>query len=449
MRFGGLTVEAIFVDDGKASIQPIRTEAYLYSLSETEWANLRAEATRSRRAGKSLLRCGDCKSPVYARESTSGRRHCYHFGTDIKDCQWASANARNVRSIDAEKFHGNQESERHKALKAMICENVALDPGAASSDIIQERYTKGIDGTGYTFPDVFVASWCGGPAVFEIQLATTQLPNIVRREDFYETNGIRLIWVIGSSERQLERRAFRDIYLRNDGQILGLDGEVIAAARKARAPRFRLHRLLPGPISKRLTPEWKTRIVSIDELDWGIAGSRPRSAHLGYDHYLNQLIEKDAAMKTSRERFYSALAASDDVAAGLIWNGVVEKVGGAPWEMLASRYDAIRAFGVLATIRRNEITVKTKINISDLPHLVNSMLLEPTERRCWTHAFKLVARAIKPELLAVDSIDQKCKRNDSEQSAIAPPDLSAGQVFNVFFPEGSFSRLQRQTDESI
>lgn len=189
--------------------------------------------------------------------------------------------------------------------------------------------------------------------------------------------------------------------------------------------------------------------MSIDELDWGIAGSRPRSAHLGYDHYLNQLIEKDAAMKTSRERFYSALAASDDVAAGLIWNGVVEKVGGAPWEMLASRYDAIRAFGVLATIRRNEITVKTKINISDLPHLVNSMLLEPTERRCWTHAFKLVARAIKPELLAVDSIDQKCKRNDSEQSAIAPPDLSAGQVFNVFFPEGSFSRLQRQTDESI
>ncbi|WP_085033671.1 hypothetical protein [Ensifer aridi] len=42
-----------------------------------------------------------------------------------------------------------------------------------------------MDGTGYTFPDVFAASWCGGPAAFEIQLTTTQLPNIVRREDFY------------------------------------------------------------------------------------------------------------------------------------------------------------------------------------------------------------------------------------------------------------------------
>lgn len=448
MGIGALTVEAIFIDDGKALSQPIRTEAYLYSLSETEWTNLRAEATRSRKAGKPLLLCGDCKSPVYARESTSHRRHCYHFGTDVKGCQWASANARHARSIDAEKFHGNQEGERHKNLKAMICENLTLDPSAASSDIVQERYTKGADGTGYTFPDVFVASWRGGPAVFEIQLATTQLPNIVRREDFYEINGIRLVWIIGNSEKQLERRAFKDIYLRNDGQILGLDEEVLTVARKAGAPRFRLHRLLPGPVSKRLAPEWKMKIVSADELDWGAKGSRPRSAHFGYDAYLNQLVEKDAALRTARECFYTALTSSDHVEAGLIWNSVHEKVGGMPWEALASSYHAIRAFGVLATIRRNEITIKTRISLSDLPHLVNSMLLEPTDRRCWTHAFTLLAQATKPELLIVDSIAQKCRRNDSDQDAAVPPDLSAGQVFNVFFPEGSFSRLQRQEANS-
>ena len=101
MGIGGLTVEAIFIDDGRASDQPIRTEAYLYSLSETEWTDLRAEATRSRKAGNPLLRCGDCRSPVYARESTNGRRHCYHFGTEAKDCLWASANARNARLLTA------------------------------------------------------------------------------------------------------------------------------------------------------------------------------------------------------------------------------------------------------------------------------------------------------------------------------------------------------------
>jgi len=447
MRISGLTVEAIFVDDGRASDQPIRTEAYLYSLSETEWTNLRAEATRSRRAGKPLLRCGDCRNPVYARESTNGRRHCYHFGTEVKDCPWALANARNARSIDAEKFHGNQESERHKGLKAMICVNLALDPEAEKAGIAQERYTKGMDGTGYAFPDVFAASWCGAPTAFEIQLATTQLPNIVRREDFYAANGIRLVWIIGSSEGQLERRTFKDIYLRNDGQILGLDGDVMAAARKASAPLFRLYRLLPGPISKRLAPEWKTKIVSADELNWGAAGSRPRSVHFGYDAYADQLVEKDTALANARQRFYAVLADSDHVEAGLIWNEVAENVGGIRWEALASPYDVVRAFGVLATIRKNEITVKTKIGLSDLPHLVNSMLLEPADRRCWTHAFKLLAGAVRPELLTVESVAQKCRRNDSEHGAGSPPDLSAGQVFNVFFPEGAFGRLQRQSAE--
>lgn len=447
MGIATLTVEAIFINDGKSSDQPIRAELYLYSLSETEWSDLRAEATRSRRKGKPLLQCGDCRSPVYARESSNGRRHCYHFGTEVKDCLWALANARSARSIDAEKFHGNQESERHKMLKAMICENLAFDPDAKAASIVQERYTKGIDGTGYAFPDVFATSWCGAPAAFEIQLATTQLPNIVRREEFYEANEIRLVWIIGSSEQQLERRTFKDIYLRNDGQILGLDGEVMTAARKAGAPRFRLHRLLPGPVSKQFTPEWKTKIVSAEDLDWGPPGARPRSARGGYDAYLNQMVEKNVKLASARERFYAVLTESDPTGARLIWNEVADIVGGIRWEALASPYNAVRAFGVLATIRRSVVTVKTKIGVSDLPHLVNSMLLEPMERRCWTHAFRLLAGAIKPELLAVESVAQKCRRNDIQNGAALPPDLSAGQVFNVFFPEGGFRRLQRQAPD--
>ncbi|WHS32056.1 hypothetical protein QLQ09_08810 [Brucella sp. NM4] len=87
---------------------------------------------------------------------------------------------------------------------------------------------------------------------------------------------------------------------------------------------------------------------------------------------------------------------------------------------------------MLATIRKNEITVKTKIGLSDLPHLVNSMLLEPTNGRCWTHAFKLLAGVVGPDLLSVDSVAQKCSRNDTDNRETVPPDLSAGQVFNVF-----------------
>ncbi|MFC6589430.1 hypothetical protein ACFQDZ_21200 [Sulfitobacter pacificus] len=152
-----LSIEAIFVPGFG---EPVHAETYLQALSETEWTELRAEATRSRRSGNPVLLCGDCRGSVYGRESTAGRRHCYHFGTDVKDCRWATANAANFRSIDASKFKGNQEGERHKALKAMICEILSFDVDAADAGIIPERYTKGTDGE-YAFPDVFASSWQG------------------------------------------------------------------------------------------------------------------------------------------------------------------------------------------------------------------------------------------------------------------------------------------------
>ncbi len=252
MTKANLSIEAIYVPGFQ---HPVRAETYLQALSDTEWTELRAEATRSRRRGDPVLLCGDCRGPVYGRESTAGRRHCYHFGTDLKDCRWATANASNFRSIDASKFRGNQEGERHKNLKAMICEILELDSETAEMGVTPERYTKGSDGR-YAFPDVFAASWQGAGAAFEIQLATTQLPTITRREDFYSENGIRLCWIVSGDVAQLERRAFKDIYLRNDGQVFAVDGEVLSAARAAGAPRFRLMRLLPGPIRKGLAPIW-------------------------------------------------------------------------------------------------------------------------------------------------------------------------------------------------
>ena len=90
----------------------------------------------------------------------------------------------------------------------MICEILKLDAEAAKAGVTLERYTKGADGQ-YAFPDVFAASWQGGLAAYEIQLATTQLPTIIRREDFYEENAIRLCWIVSGDIVQLKRRAFK------------------------------------------------------------------------------------------------------------------------------------------------------------------------------------------------------------------------------------------------
>ena len=74
--------------------------------------------------------------------------------------------------------------------------------------------------------------------------------------------------------------------------------------------------------------------------------------------------------------------------------------------------------------------------------LVNTVLLEPKDRRCWSHAFELLCRAKGfEELLSKSSIHEKCKRNRSELQSNVPADRAAGPVFDVFFPEGAFYRL--------
>ncbi|MBU4050052.1 MAG: hypothetical protein KKA91_10155 [Alphaproteobacteria bacterium] len=63
------------------------------------------------------------------------------------------------------------------------------------------------------------------------------------------------------------------------------------------------------------------------------------------------------------------------------------------------------------------------------------MLLEPADRLCWTHASKLLAGVVRPQLLSVDSVAQKCRLNENEHGAALPSDLGAGQVFKVFSPK--------------
>ncbi len=238
---------------------------------------------------------------------------------------------------------------------------------------------------------------------------------------------------------QLEWRAFKDIYLRNDGQIFAVDGDVLSAARTADAPRFRMMRLLPGAVRKGLTAVWRERVVAPDEIDWGQPGDRPKSAE---GSYLDRLIERDDEIAHFREQLYAALAECDHDQAGLIWDKIAAIVGGALWSTLGDPYDTVRALGVLATVRRGIVTVQTKIDISNLHHLVNSLLLEPKGRRSWSHAFVTLAALKKPDLLDTPSIAKKLERNIGVEQSHSSKEMFAGRVFDVLFPEGAFKRLR-------
>ena len=436
-----LTVEAVFDRRRGIGVPAVHTESYLNSFSEAEWTQLREEATRSGHSENPRLKCGDCYDSVYARASPKGRRHCYHFSGDHSDCRWSNATSRNIRSIDAEKFHGNQESEQHKVLSQFIADVLNLDPETKSAGISFRRYTKAENGQ-YTYPDVYAETWRNGPAAFEVQLSTTHMPVIVRRQDFYKENKIRLIWIVGFGIDRLNKRAFRDIHMANDGQILGMDGEVVEVVKEAGEPKFRLYRLLPGTPSQGFAPNWHDKIVGPDEINWGALGDKPRSKELSYNQFLNERVNRNKELRNLRGEFYDALKKSNTPMASIAWNKVVKVVGGLSWNQLPAPFHTVHPLGVLATLRTNTLYAPTKISIDQPVNFINSMLLEPLNRRCWTHALELLCRDLgKEELLEAPKVRQKLERNIEELGDAVPIDKRAGPVFNVFFPEGAFFRM--------
>jgi hypothetical protein len=366
-----LSVEAIKVASRGFCAVPVHAESYLAGLSEAEWTNLRHIARITRNTDTPALRCAECDSGVYARESPNHRRHCYHFAGDHSRCPWANATAGNIHLIDAEKFHGQQEGDRHRFLSDLLVDVLSLNLETQTAGVHLRRYLK-FDGE-RAYPDVYAAMWHGYPAAFEVQLSTTHLPVIARREEFYEKARIRLTWIVSPEAGSLGRRTFRDIYMRNDGQIFGIDAETAEAAHKANETRFRIYRLLPGPVEEGFVPQWRNRIVGPAEIDWGIAGSRPRSKGLSYDRYLDQRVAMNPSLACQRKAFYEALKAADEDRSSNIWDAVSAIVGGCRWNELPP--DSTLAFGVLASLRTGTMFVPTRIRPGNLIELSNSMLL--------------------------------------------------------------------------
>lgn len=439
-----LTIRAVLDKRRSEGHQLLDAEAWLASLSEAGYAELRA-ATTGLFGESSPIVCAECGWPVYAPDHQGRRRrHFKHRKNYPATCIYSGAEGKDPRQVDAEKFDGVQEGKRHKQLKKWLCELLAFSDTARN--ITQERYVRLPDGT-FARPDVYADDWNGAAIAFDIQLATTQMPDIIRREQFYERGGIRFVWITDRDQHQLMRRAFRDIYMRNGGQIFGLDEDVLRTARERKAPVFRIHRLVPGPATKGFQPDLMDRIYATDEIDWGLPGGRPRCRTGSYDELVEWRCQNDPAVSQMRQEFFAALADVREDDAGLVWDRMRGRTGGMAWRQLpCDALSATHALGVLATLSTGTLCTRFKLPLENEPALVNSKLLEPEARRPFAELFEQVARATgRDALLEKSKVKEKLERAKDETLNISLA-RRIGAVFSAFIPHGAFLRLELQVD---
>lgn len=252
----------------------------LLRMDADAYHEIRRLATRARNSHQATFACDHCGYPVYApREPKTRLPFWRHHKGAPRSCPWWTGEPGSTDEVSASQFQGAQESPLHSRVKHLVAELLTADPHTKPGSVVVDEYLAGQDGR--RRPDVR-ATYDGKPIAIEIQLATTQIPIIVAREDFYRREGRHLIWLtwnFAPAERDRLLTAFEDIFYSHNKNLFSLDDRVVAECRDK------------GAFFVRAFWEhgsgWNSRITSLRQLEWPASGlpfavAPPRSWQLDF-----------------------------------------------------------------------------------------------------------------------------------------------------------------------
>jgi hypothetical protein len=287
------------------------TSDSLIAMSKDDYQVLRRAATRARLDRKARYVCGKCGHAVYApREGRIGQPYWKHHPGAPKACPWWTGTPVSVDMVSAQQFDGAQESPLHAKIKHIVGELLTNDRRTTPGSVVVDEYLIREDGR--RRPDVR-AIFDRMPLVVEVQLATTQIPIIVQREDFYENASIRLMWLTWNFEPPTNGRllsSFEDIFYSHDKNLFSMDDETITLSKERREVVLRAF-WMEGDA-------WRSKIVTLSSLNWLDGGranavpSRPPWHHDFLSRWRGALGEKGTKWK-EREALFSELVAKSEL----------------------------------------------------------------------------------------------------------------------------------------
>lgn len=228
------------------------------------YQGIRRAATRARNEGQPAFVCDNCGFAVYApREPKTRLPFWRHHKGAPRSCPWWTGEPGSTDDVSASQFQGVQESPLHLRVKHLVAELLAADPRTEPGSVVVDEYV--VHGETRRRPDVR-AIYDGRPIAIEIQLATTQIPIIVAREDFYQREGRHLIWLTWNFvpvERAHLLTAFEDIFYSHNKDLFSLDDEVVSESRERGAFLVRAFWEHGG---------WNSKITTLPDLEWPPSG---------------------------------------------------------------------------------------------------------------------------------------------------------------------------------
>ena len=390
------------------------TSDNLLQIDADGYQEIRRSATRARNDGLAAFVCDHCGFPVYApREPNTRLPFWRHHKGAPRSCPWWTGEPGSPDEVSASQFQGAQESPLHLRVKNVVAELLNADPLTEPGSVVVDEYV--VCGESRRRPDVR-ATYDGKPIAIEIQLATTQIPIIVAREDFYRREGRHLIWLTWNFvpvERAHLLTAFEDIFYSHNKNLFSLDDGVVAESRAR------------GSFLVRAFWEhgsgWNSNIAALPELEWPPSGlpfavAPPPPWHLDYRaRWLAGTthggtpwpIRRDLLVELAEELQDDEIDATslEELDIGALLNAILSFVSGQP----------------VGSAQRN------------LTELINTFL--SSERR---HRFARVMRKIISVTVGADLLEKpsvSAKFTLAQQSAQDEPESVTGNVALLLFPE--------------
>jgi competence CoiA-like predicted nuclease len=266
------TIEAVFETSSGKEI----TANNFFSKSFDQIIQARAEQERANQGhGGKWLTCYVCGADIRILGGKESRirdkAQNFHFAHLHKsaDCPIKTHSKLSREDINRLRYRGINEGIPHIELKEKLYRGLLLNEQNKGqiSDLQLERIIRNLEESEWKKPDIN-AYFQGKRVAFELQLSTTWLDVIIKRQSFYHAEGIFILWIFNQFDSQDNSRklAYSDIFYTNNYNAFVLDQEALAATIKKKDLVLNCHYQFfytyDGKVHSRLSNE----LVTLDQL---------------------------------------------------------------------------------------------------------------------------------------------------------------------------------------
>lgn len=187
-----------------------------------------------------LFTCFYCKQKIRIRGGIAGphkrKVEIFHFAhlKDSDDCHIKTKNHYTKEEVERIKYNGAKESKLHQTLKEQIAECLRRNEETKNeiSCVEVEKTIRDKVAKEWRKPDIN-AIFHGKRIAIELQLSTTWLDVITKRQHFYKKNGIYIFWVFHTFDLSDDTRklTYNDVIYTNNQNAYVFDKEAYDLSR--------------------------------------------------------------------------------------------------------------------------------------------------------------------------------------------------------------------------